>query len=119
MRPGSLFHLRPLIAATIPGSGELLTIFVWFAIAALAAVGGIYLLKAVRKWAQREERAATFTIQDLRDMRARGQISEQEFAAMRAALLAQLDVSRPASSPASRPGGDGGPSEDDGSASPS
>ncbi len=104
------------MAAAVPGAAELLTIFVWFAIAALAAVGGIYLLMVVRKWAQREQRPATFTIQDLRDMRARGDISEQEFAAMRAALLAQLDVPRPTTPPPA-PADENHPSKD-GPASP-
>lgn len=100
------------MAAAIPGTGELLTIFAWFAIAALAALGGIYLLLAVRKWTQREQRTITFTIQDLRDMRARGEITEQEFAAMRATLLAQLDVPHSAGAPAPRPGADEKTAED-------
>ena len=46
----------------------------------------------VRKWAQREEPVGSFTLEDLRDLRARGQITEQEFAALRAALLSDLRV---------------------------
>ena len=106
------------MAAAIPGASELLTIFAWFAIVALAAVGGIYLVMAVRRWAQHEQRAATFTIQDLREMRARGDISDQEFAAMRSAILAELDTPRPKPTPPPRAAGDEGHSED-GSASPS
>jgi uncharacterized membrane protein len=107
-----------LIAAATPGTGELLTIFAWFVIVALAAVGGIYLVMVVRRWTQREQRTATFTIQDLRDMRARGDISEPEFVAMRATILTQLDVPRPtASSPP--PGGDEDRTSEDGPASPS
>jgi len=40
-----------------------------------------------------------FTIQDLRDMRSRGQITEQEFEAMRAAVLQQFDSDASAQSP--------------------
>jgi len=105
------------IVAAIPVTGELLSIFAWFAIVALAAVGGIYLMMAVRRWSQREESPATFTIQDLRDMRDRGEISAAEFSAMRATILAQLEPS--AGLPAPRPGGDetDKPAESDGSSS--
>jgi len=40
-----------------------------------------------------------FTIQGLRDLRARGQITEQEFEAMRAAVLQQFDADASAQSP--------------------
>lgn len=68
---------------------SLVNVFVWFAVAAIASVGGYYLVVAVRRWTQREVQVETFTLQDLRDMRARGDISAQEFSAMRAALLAR------------------------------
>ena len=68
---------------------NLVNVFVWFAVAAVAAVGGYYLVVAVRRWTQRDERVEAFTLQDLRDMRARGDINEQEFSAMRAAILAR------------------------------
>ena len=94
------------IVAAIPVTGELVSIFAWFAIVALAAVGGIYLMMAVRRWSQREESPVTFTIQDLRDMRDRGEISAAEFSAMRATILAQLEPAKPAGPPAPRAGGD-------------
>ena len=74
------------------GANDFLAIFVWFGVAAVLGLTGYYIVVAIRRWIQRDEEVATFTIQDLRDMRARGQISDQEFAAMRAALLAQLDL---------------------------
>ncbi len=40
-----------------------------------------------------------FTIQDLRDMRSRGQITEQEFEAMRAAVLQKFNSDVSAQSP--------------------
>jgi hypothetical protein len=77
------------MCAAVPGPDQLLSIFIWFVVAgALVAVGFLAAL-AVRRWMQREEPVQTFTFQDLRDMRARGEISESEFAAMRAVLLAQ------------------------------
>lgn len=44
----------------------------------------------------------TFTFQDLRDLRDRGQITQQEFKKMRATLLAELDVDVPSGGPAGR-----------------
>ncbi len=75
-----------------PQTGDVVTIAIWFALAAVAAVVGFAVVVAVRRWAQREERTITFTFQDLRDMRARGEITEHEFAAMRTALLKRMEV---------------------------
>lgn len=80
------------LVAVTSGANDILVIFVWFTVAAVLGLGGYYIVVAVRRWVQREESIGTFTIQDLRDMRARGQINDQEFAAMRSALLAQLDL---------------------------
>jgi uncharacterized membrane protein len=95
-----------LIGEAIPGAWGLLTTSAWFVAATLAAFVGLYLVRrAARRWAQRDDRAASFTMQDLRDMRARGEITEQEFAAMRATLVGQLDASRPKAAPHPRSGG--------------
>lgn len=59
-------------------------------LASLAALGGWFVTMALRRWAQRDEHAENFTVQDLRDMRARGDITEREFVAMRRALLAEM-----------------------------
>ncbi len=75
----------------MPAANQIIRLFVWFVLATAAALAGFYLVIAVRRWAQKDERVTTFTLQDLREMRARGQITESEFAAMRATLLAQLD----------------------------
>ncbi len=83
-------------------TGDVVSIFGWFIVAAVASVVGFLIAVAVRRWAQREERggsATSFTFQDLRDMRARGDITEQEFAAMRAALLAQWDADQTSAEP--------------------
>lgn len=89
--PPLTFLAPALVLGKIPGPGDLVSLFLWFGLAAVAAVAGYCVVLAVRRWAQREEHAATFTFQDLREMRARGQISEQEFASMRAALLGQFE----------------------------
>lgn len=62
----------------------------WMALVVVLIGVGWALVMFVRRWAHTEVEAETFTIQDLREMHARGDISEQEFAAMRSALLAQL-----------------------------
>ncbi len=64
--------------------------FLLFVVAAVLALAGFYVAVAVRRWTQREETVANFTFQDLRDMKARGEITEPEFKAMRAAVLAQV-----------------------------
>ena len=81
----------PVLAATA-GAGDVLVLFVWFVLAAVIALGGFYIAVAIRRWSQREMRPAIFTFQDLRDMRASGQINDREFAAMRVALLAELEL---------------------------
>lgn len=73
------------------GDADLVGVFLWFAVVAVASLAGFYLVVALRRWMQRETRVESFTLQDLRDMRARGDISDQEFSAMRAAMLAQQD----------------------------
>ena len=95
--------------------GEMLTLFIWFALAAVLALGGLYAAIGVRKWSQREDRPENFTVQDLREMKARGEISEREFAAMRTALLGQFDLE--ADQPPD-PASDGFPSDEPNSGEP-
>ena len=62
--------------------------------AAVAGIGGVYLAVRVRRWSRREEPCKTFTLQDLREMRARDEINDQEFQALRAEIIsraAQVD----------------------------
>jgi hypothetical protein len=81
-----------LLLAATAGAGDVLVLFVLFLLAAVVALAGFYAAVAIRRWSQREVRATTFTFQDLRDMRSSGQISDREFVAMRAALLAELEL---------------------------
>lgn len=78
----------------MPDATQLLSTFGWFFIAAVAALAGYFVAMAIRRWSQSETPAENFTFQDLRDMKARGQITAQEFEAMRAALLAGMDLNR-------------------------
>ncbi len=81
----------PVRAGLAVGDADLVSVFLWFAVVAVASLAGFYLVVALRRWMQREARVESFTLQDLRDMRARGDISDQEFSAMRSAMLAQQD----------------------------
>ncbi len=82
----------------------------WLVVVVAAILAGFAAVVAVRKWARREVRAEAFTIQDLRDLRARGQITEAEFVAMRATLLQEMGLPMPpdAQPPAPPSGGPGG-----------
>ncbi len=62
----------------------------WLAVVVAAILVGFIVVMTVRRWAHQEVQAEAFTFQDLRDMRARGEITEQEFKAMRDTLLAQM-----------------------------
>jgi hypothetical protein len=64
----------------------------WLAIVVGAIGVGIIIVLAVRRWAAQDEAVTSFTFQDLREMKARGEISEAEFQSMRGALLNQLDI---------------------------
>ncbi len=85
-----------LLAGIMPDGSQIFSVFLWFVLAAVLGLAGFYAVMAVRRWVSREETVPTFTIQDLRDMRNRGDINDHEFVTMRAKLLAQLDLSAPA-----------------------
>ncbi len=74
----------------MPDSKELLPIFLTVSAVTVFAVAGLYTAAAVRRWAQGERSTKTFSLEDLRTMRASGEITETEFKALRAALLAQM-----------------------------
>jgi uncharacterized membrane protein len=56
-------------------------------LALVAGIGGIYAAMKVRRWAQQQEPSESFTLQDLREMRARNDISEEEFQVLKAEVL--------------------------------
>lgn len=82
----------PCTLAAIPNASDLLTVFLWFAVAAVLVAAGFVAALAVRRWTQREQSVVSFTFQDLREMRSRGDITDAEFAAMRAALLGEMNA---------------------------
>jgi len=69
--------------------GGVLRFAPWVVLVAILAIGGLAVALAARRWAQRDAQREAFTLQDLRDMRARHEISDQEFLALRAAVLGQ------------------------------
>lgn len=68
-------------------TADILSIFLWISGAAVAAIVGLFVARAVRNWSRSQEAADPFTIQDLREMRERGEISQAEFESMRGAIL--------------------------------
>lgn len=60
---------------------------------------GSLIIAAVRRWLRRDGPAQSFTFQDLREMRTRGDITEDEFVRMRAAMLAQMGAGNEPSKP--------------------
>ena len=64
----------------------------WVMLAAILAVAGMYLATRVKRWSRRDQSPEAFTLQDLREMRARSEISEAEYSRLRAALLASSEV---------------------------
>lgn len=77
------------VCLALPDTSGVPIVGLWVMVAAILAIGGISVAMAVRRWAHREQPPEAFTLQDLRELRARNEISEQEFAALRAALLSQ------------------------------
>jgi len=67
--------------------GHILSIAFWLALAAGVGIFGYVLARAVKRWTQSNDKPEAFTLQDLRDMRSRGEITAQEFDTMRAAIL--------------------------------
>ena len=75
----------------MPQTSEPLWYIVWIT---LIGVGGmligLIIARVLKKRLRREEPAQAFTLDDLRQMRARGQITGAEYEAMRAAIIADV-----------------------------
>lgn len=95
---------------------NMFALLMWLAVAVVAVGIGVAIIGIVRRWSQREEKIEAFTFQDLRDMRARGDITEAEFAAMRHTVLsrmaAQLSEDAPPPTPPPPPPGERPPPEE-------
>lgn len=90
--------LSPLAAST----GDL---YLWASVALGLIFAGVVVVVVVRRWARTEIHADSFTVGDLREMLARGDITEPEFRAMRSRIIEQVRAdlqSQPPAKPAPR-----------------
>lgn len=75
-------------------TSDTLSAFVWIAVLAAAAIvawiGALYVARSIRRRVHMDGTYQPFTLQDIREMRARGLITESEFATMRASILGKL-----------------------------
>jgi hypothetical protein len=79
-------------------SGLTLSIALCVGLAILIALFGGLIVSRLRNWIHSEQLPEPFTLQDLRDLRAAGQITPEEFETMRAALLGRWAGTSPSSS---------------------
>jgi len=86
------FGLGVMPSSLAVGAAEALGAGFWLILAAVLAIAGFYIGAAVRRWSRRQVGRPPFTLAELRDLRARGQITEAEFAALRQALLEQARI---------------------------
>ena len=75
------FHDR-FVVWVMPASAGFEGIFsigAWLMAAVMVAIGGIYVARRVRGWAAKTQPVDNFSLQELREMRQSGRISEAEF----------------------------------------
>lgn len=89
----------------------------WIAVAIVLALAGGFVVTWIRRWARNCEPVATFTLQDLRDMRAEGQISKDEFELLRRRIIRSAAVDLPGPDLNGAPPGGGGRAADETDAS--
>ncbi|MCG3128069.1 MAG: hypothetical protein CHACPFDD_02943 [Phycisphaerae bacterium] len=76
-------------------AADSLTTFGWIAAAVVLSVAGGYVVAWMRRWMRAAEPAATFTLHDLRAMRADGRISEAEYEVLRRGVIRSASVDAP------------------------
>lgn len=80
----------------MPQDGELLWYTVWIGVIGVGAMLiGVLASRAIRKRLRGGSTTETFTVQDLREMRNGGEITQQEYEAMRAAIIGRLASDSP------------------------
>ncbi len=79
----------PAISATPADNAGQLPADLWLMLAVAFVICGAGLVVAhlVKRWSRREHPSLTFTLQDLRELRDRGDITEPEYTALRAEIL--------------------------------
>ena len=81
--------IRPLVG-TFEDSGRVGQIVIGVTVLVVLVVGLGYSLLALRRWWLGEDEScasAEWTLQDLRDLRAKGELTEAEYASLRAASI--------------------------------
>ncbi|MGE0481652.1 MAG: SHOCT domain-containing protein [Phycisphaerae bacterium] len=71
----------------MPSFSALGPVVIWSVVLLLIGAGGIVAAALFRRWSQREQPVQNFTLQDLRELLASGQISAEEYDSMRAVIL--------------------------------
>ncbi len=79
--------------------GKVFTAGMWMMLVAALSAGGLLAAKWARRWAQRSEESHAFSLQDLRDMRERGDISEAEFTRLKSEITAVARAGRDRAGP--------------------
>lgn len=89
----------------MPSYSSLGPAVIWSVVLLLIGAGGIVAAARFRRWSQREQPVRNFTLQDLRELLASGQISAEEYDSMRAVILGKAGARRstPSSPEASPP----------------
>ena len=82
-----LIPVSPVPLLTLADVSNALTGSLWLMLAVVLAIGGLYMAKAMKRWSRKDESPEMFTLQDLRDMHTRNELTEQEYATLRAELL--------------------------------
>lgn len=96
-------------AAAIPSgdrSGQLFSsILPWLLLLAVVAVVGVVVILLVRRWLTSESSRETigFTLQDLRNLHAAGELSDEEYERARASMIGRLQSPSPPSPPPELP----------------
>jgi len=86
----------------MPALSDLLFQILYIGVPGVAAlIAGYVLTRRYRRQLERTTREAPFTLQDLRDLRARGEITDQEYESMRAMMIGRATHERPAAPPGS------------------
>ncbi len=85
----------------MPRSSELLWYALWITLVAVGAlIAAVVVSRIIRKRLELPDRSPSFTLQDLRELRDAGQISEQEYHAMRAAIIGEVSTPHTSETPA-------------------
>ena len=89
MRSQGLVEDLRVVGHVIAAGGiqDVFGIGAWLMAAVIAGIAGIYVTRFVRRWTRKSEQARDFTLQELREMRQAGQLSDAEFNALKGEVV--------------------------------